>query len=74
MTNPASTTLPPWLSTRQAADIIGMDADFVRGEVLDGRLRAIIIQRPGKRRVFRIRAADFSIYMLKYWRHAGVRT
>jgi excisionase family DNA binding protein len=71
MTNPASTTLRPWLSTRQAANIIGVDTAFIRGEIRDGRLRAYVIRRPNMRAVYRVRRSDFEVYLRTHWKRAG---
>jgi hypothetical protein len=62
---------PTWLSTAKCAAIIGVTTDFIRGEIIDGRLRAYIIQRPGKRRLYRVRDIDFRVYLQAHWKHAG---
>lgn len=53
----------PTLTLREAADIIGVDTEFVRGEIVDGRLLAAVeIRRPGGRTYRRIARADFLVY------------
>ena len=55
------------LTTREAADIIGVDTEFVRGEILDGRLSAAVeIRRPSGRRYRRIVRGDFESYCRKW--------
>ena len=71
MTNPAPTTLRPWLSTRQAANIVGVDTAFIRGEVADGRLKGYTIKRPNKRALYRVRRSDFELYLRTRWKRAG---
>jgi len=58
---------PPLLSTRDCADVLGVDADFIRGEIHDERLRAVItIKRDGKRTVYRVSVEDFRAYCRRY--------
>lgn len=62
-----STHAEPTLTTRQAADLIGVDTEFVRGEILDGRLHAAIeIRRPSGRTYRRIALRDFRSYCSKW--------
>jgi hypothetical protein len=43
---------------------------FIVGEIHDGRLRAIVLERPGRRRVYRISPAALSAYQRRYtWTH-----
>jgi hypothetical protein len=57
----------PTLTMRQAADVLGVDTDFLRGEVLDGRLRAAVeIRRPSGRTYRRIARGDFLAYCVKW--------
>ena len=59
--------MAPWLTTARCASLIGMTTDFVRGEIQDGRLRAYVIRRPGKRAVYRVRSSDFTDYLRAHW-------
>jgi len=64
----------PTLTMRQAADVLGVDTDFLRGEVLDGRLRAAVeIRRPGGRTYRRIARGDFLAYCAKWCPRAACR-
>jgi hypothetical protein len=65
-----TTEHPPvcWLSTRQCAAIVGVTANFMRGEIRDGRLKARTLARHGKRTVYRVVAEDFAAYCAKHWR------
>ena len=64
----------PTLTMREAADIIGVDTDFVRGEILDGRLHAAVeIRRPSGRMYRRIARKDFLSYCTKWCPRAARR-
>ena len=65
-------TAAAWLSTSQCADLLGVSAGFVRGEIRDGRLRASKLIRPGKRTVYRVAAVEFATYLGKHWDHSTV--
>jgi excisionase family DNA binding protein len=55
------------LTVRQVADQLGVDTEFVRGEIIDGRLSAAVeIRRPGGRTYRRIARTDFLIYCRKW--------
>lgn len=55
------------LTTRQAADLLGVPTDFVRGEIKDGRLvAAVAITRPSGRVYRRIDRGDFVTYCRKW--------
>lgn len=56
----------PALTTRQCADRIGVTTEFIIGEIRDGRLRALVIQRPGVRTIYRVSPADFDAYIVRY--------
>jgi len=59
---------------REAADIIGVDTEFVRGEILDGRLHAAVeIRRPSGRTYRRIARGDFLAYCRKWCPSAARR-
>ena len=54
---------------------LGVGSAFVIGEIRDGRLRcAVVLERPGKRTVYRIRPADLEAYMTRYnWKGLAAR-
>ena len=58
----------PWLNTAQCALVLGgLRPAFVVGEIRDGRLLArIVIERPGKRTIYRILKSDLDRYMRTY--------
>lgn len=54
-----------WLSTEQAAAQIGMTGEWVRRQIVAGRLRATVY-RTGRRRTYRIRADHWSAFLARY--------
>lgn len=51
------------MTTRECADVLGVGTAFIRGEVDDGRLRAVVsIRRPSGRTHYRIAVSDFRAY------------
>lgn len=67
-------TDPPsddWLTTRQCATRLGLTTpEFIVGEILDGRLCALVIERPGMRRIYRVKASALQTYISRYsWVH-----
>jgi len=59
---------------REVADIIGVNTEFVRGEILDGRLRAAVeIRRPSGRTYRRVTRADFLTYCQQWCPRASRR-
>jgi hypothetical protein len=54
-----------WLSTEQIGERIGMTAEWVRRQVLAGRLRGVAF-RTGNRATYRIREVDLRRF-LKDW-------
>ena len=62
-----------WLTTGEAARVIGVTAEHIRGEIRDLRLEAEVIPRerlPGRRwarSIIRIYPQDFARYLTKYW-------
>jgi hypothetical protein len=57
---------PNYLTTAQCGGRLGTSPDFVVGEIRDGRLAALVIERPGLRTVYRITEAALKTYMTKY--------
>lgn len=58
---------PAYLSTAQAAALLGgVSTNFVVGEIRDGRLTALVIERPGFRTIYRITDAALAEYMKKF--------
>lgn len=69
-----TTRTEPTLTVREAADIIGVDAEFVRGEIIDGRLYAAVeVRRPSGRTYRRIARGDFLAYCVKWCPRAAYR-
>ena len=56
-----------WLSPRQCAVRIGVSSAFIRGEIRDGRLHGSILERHGKRPMYRVATADFATYLTIHW-------
>lgn len=57
-----------FLTTRECADAIGMTTQFIRGEILDGRLTARASKPPGRQRTtFRVHVDDFAVYRDRHW-------
>jgi hypothetical protein len=56
----------PTLSTRECAKKIGLDTEYIVGEIRDGRLKAFVISRPGRRPIYRVTPADFDAYLARY--------
>lgn len=55
------------LTLRVCADVLGVTTGFVRGEIKDGQLRAVVaIKRPGGRTLYRVDLEDFRDYCRKY--------
>jgi hypothetical protein len=55
-----------WLTTRQCADRLGVGTNFVVGEIRDGRLLAQVIERPGRKALYRISGQELNRYVLRY--------
>lgn len=62
-----------WLTTGQCATALGVSTDYVRGEIRDGRLMAVIITReprPGRsraNRAIRVYREAWVAYLHRYW-------
>lgn len=56
-----------WLSTEEAASSIGMTTEWVRDQIVSGRLPATVYST-GKRRTYRIRAEDWTQFLARYSR------
>ncbi|MDP3717112.1 MAG: hypothetical protein Q8T13_05000 [Acidobacteriota bacterium] len=55
------------LSTAEFGELLGMTAQFVRGEMRDGRLRADFeIDRPGKGKIYKFTPTTFVRYCQQY--------
>jgi hypothetical protein len=58
---------PNFLSTAQCAALLGnVGTAFVIGEIREGRLAALVIERPGLRTIYRITERQLADYMDKY--------
>jgi len=56
------------MTTADVARDLGMTSEYVRGEILDGRLQAVWIERPGKRTVYRITPDQLAAYKARHCR------
>ncbi len=56
------------MTTTDVARQLEVSGEFVRGEIRAQRLHASVIQRPGKRVVYRITREQFTTYIAEYWR------
>lgn len=54
-----------WLSTEEAAGRVGMTGEWVRRQIVAGRLRATAFET-GRRRTYRIRADDWDRFLARY--------
>lgn len=54
-----------WLSTEQAGANVGMSGEWVRHQIVAGRLRATAFDT-GRRRTYRIRADDWAGFLARY--------
>lgn len=55
------------MTTTQVARDLHVSSEYVRGEILAGRLSALIIDRPGKRAVYRITPEQLARYKDTYY-------
>ena len=57
------------MTTTDVAKQLGVSSEFIRGEIRDGRLQAIVVKHPGRRRaVIRVTPAQFAEYQETVWR------
>jgi excisionase family DNA binding protein len=54
-----------WLSTEQIAERVGMTGEWVRRQIIAGRLRALVF-RTGSRATYRISEADLRHFMAEW--------
>ncbi len=54
-----------WLSTEEAARRVGMTGEWVRRQILAGRLSATAFET-GRRRTYRIRSDDWARFLARY--------
>jgi len=59
------TTANEWLSTEEAARQVGMTGEWVRKQIVAGRLVAYV-WTTGTRRTYRIRRPDWSNFLASY--------
>jgi len=60
----------PTLTTSDVGKRLHISGDFVRAEILDGRLHAFVLRRPGLKRLFRVSEAQYENYLQRHWRPA----
>lgn len=56
----------PILTTRDVANRLGVGTQFVVEEIRSKRLKALVLQRPGIRALYRIAPADLDAYRARY--------
>lgn len=62
----------PRLTTRQIADRLGVSTNFIIGEILEGRLEATVLRRPGVRTVYRVAEVALEDYLRRHkWTSTG---
>lgn len=62
------------MTTTQAARELGVSGEYVRGEIRDGRLKANVTQKDGKRATYRITREQFAEYVERHWRRVSRST
>jgi excisionase family DNA binding protein len=65
--------LDDFLTTEDVADVLKVSRKFVVGEIQDGRLRAIVRTSDQGRTQYRIRVADYRLYLTMHWRPATLK-
>jgi hypothetical protein len=55
------------LSPRDCGDVLGVSADYIVGEIRDGRLPAREREYDSGRKRYRIDPGDFAAYIEQYW-------
>jgi len=70
-----------WLTTAECAAVLGVSTDYIRAEIRDGRLTAVVITRdprPGHTRAYRairVYPEPWRTYLQRYWpEHAPCST
>jgi len=61
-------TAPRWLTTTQAAARVGVSSEYVRQEILRGRLVAQVLASASGRRIYRISEEELRRYRERYGR------
>ena len=65
----------PWLTVAQCASRLGSlgvkSMTFVRDEIKDGRLPALIRQRDSGRTWYRVRESDLDAYIARHYRYGA---
>lgn len=62
----------PRLTTRDVADRLGVSTNFVIGEIRDGRLDAMVVEREGLRALYRISESSLATYLQRHkWTSTG---
>lgn len=54
-----------WMSTEQAGAEVGMTGEWVRRQIVAGRLRATAFET-GRRRTYRIRSDDWATFLARF--------
>lgn len=56
----------PRLTTRDCANRMGVSTNFIIGEIRDGRLAALVVEREGLRTLYRVSEAQLEAYLARY--------
>lgn len=56
----------PRLTTTDCAERLGVTTQFIVGEINAGRLRALVLQRGGRRRIYRVSPAALHAYIRQH--------
>jgi hypothetical protein len=62
------------LRTRECAAVLRVSCGFIRGEIKDGRLVALVYQCEGKRASYRVTPEAWRAYVARYWPNIMERT
>lgn len=60
------TDMNPTMTTSDCARHLGVSTSFIVGEIRDGRLRALVLQRGRRRALYRISPAAWRAYLREY--------
>lgn len=61
------------MSTTEVAKRLGLSSEWVRREILAGRLGAQVLKRGARRRIYRVSETQLTAYLQRYGRGTGGR-
>lgn len=65
----------PRLTTRDCANRLGVGTNFIIGEIRDGRLDALVVERAGMKTLYRVSEAQLDSYLARHkWRRRAAAT